>query len=925
MKLRVILILGLLVSGLTRAAGPADPAKGASRGHVEQVVVVFKTHFDIGYTDMASNVVQRYRTAMIDEALKVVDQNRNLPPEQQFIWTLPGWPMTKIAEDWPGQTPGRKQRIRQALKDGRFVVHALPFTMHTELLELEDLVRGLGFASRLSRAVGLELPRDAKMTDVPCHSWILPTLLRNAGVGFLHLGCNAASSSPQVPRLFWWEGPDRSRLLTMYTAESYGTGLVPPDDWPYKTWLALIHTGDNHGPPTPDEVQKLLEEAKQKLPGVKVRIGRLSDFADALLAEKADLPVVRGDMPDTWIHGPMCDPAGARLARNTRPAIASAEALDTELRAWDVKLPDIAPTIAAAYESSLLYGEHTWGGALYWVTRYSDGVKFNYGEAWKDEWMQGRFRRLEASWDEHTAYIEKARDLVTPILDQRVQALARAVRTEGPRIVVYNPLPWARDGLVSFQSGKAFPKALKPVDGSETALLKASPLLGVSFVARHIPPMGYRTYIPVETTKDEPPQPHIKTGPPTVENSFFKATLDPSRGVIRSLIDKRSKRELVDAEAPYGFGQYLYERFDANNVAAFVKAYVKINADWATNELGKPNMPPAEQAPYRAVAPSGFKWDLSVGPTAVEAKMVAPAGNGGLAHKVTTRVTLYHDLPCVDLEVELYDKPADPWPEAGWICLPFKIDNPQFRLGRLGSIIDPQKDIVPGANRHLLALNTGLTITDPQGRGVGLCALDNPLVSLDEPGCWKYSRDFVPKKARVYVNLFNNQWTTNFRLWNSGTWTARVRTWSVEGRDAAKNLIKPSWEARENLIAAYADGPAGKLPPKQKGLELSRDGVMVTAFGPNPDGDGWVLRLWEQAGSFQPCRVRLPQGMGITQIQPCDLRGQPLGPAGKPRARAWTVKMTPFAPVSFVLTPAGTTTPNAEAKLPLLQRGLNRE
>ena len=111
------------------------------------------------------------------------------------------------------------------------------------------------------------LPRDAKMTDVPCHSWIMPTLLRNAGVDFLHLGCNAASSSPQVPRLFWWEGPDGSRLLTMYTAEGYGTGLVPPADWPYQTWLALIHTGDNHGPPTPEEVKSLLDEAAKKAPG----------------------------------------------------------------------------------------------------------------------------------------------------------------------------------------------------------------------------------------------------------------------------------------------------------------------------------------------------------------------------------------------------------------------------------------------------------------------------------------------------------------------------------------------------------------------------------------------------------------------------------------------------------------------------------
>ena len=30
---------------------------------------------------------------------------------------------------------------------------------------------------------------------------------------------------------------------------------------------------------------------------MKVRIGRLSDFGDAIRAEKPELPVVRGDMP----------------------------------------------------------------------------------------------------------------------------------------------------------------------------------------------------------------------------------------------------------------------------------------------------------------------------------------------------------------------------------------------------------------------------------------------------------------------------------------------------------------------------------------------------------------------------------------------------------------------------------------------------
>ena len=115
-----------------RQTGRSDNKAGTAPGPgVREVVVVFKTHFDIGYTDMAKNVVERYRTSMIDQALEVCDRNRDLPPEQQFAWTLPGWPMSQIMADWPGQTAERKARIEQALKEGRFVVHGLPFTTHT--------------------------------------------------------------------------------------------------------------------------------------------------------------------------------------------------------------------------------------------------------------------------------------------------------------------------------------------------------------------------------------------------------------------------------------------------------------------------------------------------------------------------------------------------------------------------------------------------------------------------------------------------------------------------------------------------------------------------------------------------------------------------------------------------------------------------
>ena len=76
----------------------------------------------------------------MSDALAVADVAKHLPDNKQFIWTLPVLPMAAILKD---QTPGRAARLDHALRTGRFAVHALPFTLHTETLVEEDFVCGL--------------------------------------------------------------------------------------------------------------------------------------------------------------------------------------------------------------------------------------------------------------------------------------------------------------------------------------------------------------------------------------------------------------------------------------------------------------------------------------------------------------------------------------------------------------------------------------------------------------------------------------------------------------------------------------------------------------------------------------------------------------------------------------------------------------
>jgi len=868
------------------AAGWLLAAGNVQAVSVNEVVIVSKTHFDIGYTARVAAVLDRYRTKMMDGALEVMDQTASLPKAFQFAWTLPGWPLTQIVG--PEQTPERRDRIMEAMRAGRIVWHALPFTMHTESLDLEDLVRGLEYSSSLSRQLGQALPTDAKMTDVPSHTWVLPTLLAHAGVKILHIGCNPASSSPRVPKLFWWEGPDGARLLTFYSAGNYGTELTPPEDWPHKTWLAMLMTGDNHGPPTLEEAKKLQEEAAEKLPGVNVHFGKLSDFADALLAEHPDLPVVRGDMPDTWIHGLESMPFETGLARHSRPQIGALERLDTLMRCWGLLPTPVDGVLARAYENSLLYGEHTWG---------SNGTKpgpFRYGDDWKKAREEGVYREFEASFEDHRAYSRNLSSAINPAKQEHMEALAKSVSVSGPRLVVYNPLPWTRDALVLWHQ-PGFSAAAVQENGSNRIEPIAHDGDTHRFVARALPPMGYKTYLPTNAEPDTGDC-ALDREKGILENAFLRVTLDPSRGGIRSVVDKRSGRELVNTSSPMLLGQYLYERFDRNQTKAFVEKYsIRPDMQWAWDDFGKVGLPEGE---YQSASPKDCTVAYELNPVMASATLSsAPAGI--LKDPLKMSVRLYRGLPLLGLGWSFENKTGDPWPEAGWICLPINADSPTFRLGRTGAVIDPAKDVIAGSNRHVFCLNSAMTVTGTGG-STGLCPTNSPLVSLGKPGLWQYSMDYVPDRADVFVNVFNNQWSTNFPLWVEGTFSSNLWLWAADTADDTEALVTPGWNMRVPCWVGMVDGDAGTLPPSQSGMSLSRQGVLVTAFGDNPDGAGRILRVWEQAGVSGDCAVTLPQAIKTEGARLVDLRGQTVEGALPVTGRMVVLPLKAYAPCTVL-------------------------
>ena len=105
-------------------------------------------------------------------------------------------------------------------------------------------------------------------------------------------------------------------------------------------------------------------------------MGSMDVFAESLLAENPELPVVRGTISDSWIHGPMSSPQAAIELMNIRPKLRAMEALRTHNIIRRIKFIHNPETIANAYANSLRWTEHTWGLANQHFVPSQHGARF---------------------------------------------------------------------------------------------------------------------------------------------------------------------------------------------------------------------------------------------------------------------------------------------------------------------------------------------------------------------------------------------------------------------------------------------------------------------------------------------------------------------------------------------------------------------
>ncbi len=101
---------------------------------IQRIHLAFKTHLDVGYTDLAREVAKRYFDLYVPRAIRLAQTLRQAGGEARFVWTTGSWLIYEYLER---ASPNDRARMEQAILDGDIAWHGLPFTVFSELMDDE--------------------------------------------------------------------------------------------------------------------------------------------------------------------------------------------------------------------------------------------------------------------------------------------------------------------------------------------------------------------------------------------------------------------------------------------------------------------------------------------------------------------------------------------------------------------------------------------------------------------------------------------------------------------------------------------------------------------------------------------------------------------------------------------------------------------
>ena len=626
-------------------------------------------------------------------------------------------------------------------------------------------------------------------------------------------------------KLFWWESPDGSRLLT-YFPHDYAGGIEPESlakdlsQWipsmygPHlnasPVMLHLYGVGDHGGGPT----RSMLDEAGRILASdfvyPKLRFSTAATFFDDLNQKLStmNVPTWKDELYFQYHRGVLTTQSETkRRIRQNEEGILNAE-----------KFSSLALLYGRPYPQEEL--ERAWKRLLF--DHFHDimpgsGIAVNYLDAKRN--------------------LEDVERMTGEASHQALEEITAHVNTSGNGVplVIFNSLSWPRTEMMEVEAQLPSPaKQVEVVDAAGKA--QVSQLLSMDrrthrlrlLLLARVPSLGYRTYFVRAAANPRPASTEVKAAAGTLENEFIRVEVDPHTGCMTSVLDKRSHTEaLAPAETDSGgpkdrvCGNLLEaftdkpQRWDAWNIDAdFEKQH------WDLDRADSVEL--VESGPLRAVVRvknhfqnSTFVRDITMyaGIPRVDVKMHADWHEKHILLKVAFPLSAHNDKATFEIPYGSIERPTTRRTPA---------EQAEFEVPaqRWADISD--------ASHGFSLLNDCKYGYDAKGNVLRLSLLRSP--AWPDPHADEGEHDFT-------YSLYPH----------GGSW-----------RDA--ETVRRGYELNYKLIAARVEKHEGELSPEHSFVGVSGNNVVVTALKKTQADNSLVLRYYEWAGKEGDVKFELPPG-----------------------------------------------------------------
>ncbi len=786
------------------------------------VYILPHSHTDIGYTEIQTDIEKRQVQNLVD-GIAHAERTKDYPEGSRFIWNVEVlWAADLYLRRLDDQ---QRARFFDVVKRGQVALCGMYLNELTGLCRPEELVRLFRYAAKLSEQTGQPI-ESVMISDVPGYTWGTVTAMAQAGIKYFSTAPNYFDRIGTILREwenkpFWWVGPDgETKVLTWIPfwgyAMSHRYGKMSPqlvDDfyeglekrnYPYD--IAHVRWAGHGDNAVPDPaICDFVRDWNAKYAWPKFIISGASEAFRALEKRYGDqLPRVRGDWTPYWEDGAGSSALETAMNRQSSDRMTQAEAL------FAMADPKAYPAAAFedAWNSVLLYSEHTWG-------------------AWCSVSEPER-KETREQWEIKRGYAEAADRQSRELLAKASLAATGDDRQAGA-LDVFNTTSWERTELVTVAAaqsavGDRVTDARGKVVPSQR--LRSGELV---FLASKVPSLAAKRYT---ISAGAAPNRGTATAHGTVlENGLVRVRVDEATGGIVELTARGLSGNFADTSGSESLNDYRY-----------------LIGDDVTDvqRNGAVRISVGESGPL--VASLVIESDAP-GCRSLRREVRVVSGQ--------EHVELINQVDKARLAARSYM--AKEGKESLNFAFPFNVPDGEMALDLPLGVMRPEADQMPSACKNWFTVGRWANVWNRE-RGITWVTLDAPLVqvggltatllnSQTNPDIW---RQKVERTQRLYSWAMNNHWGTNYRAYQEGLTVFRFILRPFRKHDPAEASRFATGFSQPLLAVAASAKPV----PGEPLFTTAPASVLVTGLKPSDDGQAWIIRLFGAANRDESVELR---------------------------------------------------------------------